>query len=114
MNDDLLWDGLITKVPEKPNLVSETGLMRLEDIDGEAWRSPSIARNLLDRKFGLGFASRGAGIVQWAWNINPYMPIELDSLDPMEPQNWKLKRLANTLNFLILQKTLLKITNRLK
>lgn len=79
LNDDLLWDGLITKVPEKPNLISETGLMRLEDIDGEPWRSPSIARNLLDRKFGLGFASRGAGIVQWAWNINPYMPIDNES-----------------------------------
>jgi hypothetical protein len=79
LNDDLLWDGLITKVPEKPNLVSETGLMRLEDIDGQPWRSPAIANNLLDRKFGLGFASRCAGIVQWAWNINPYMPIDNES-----------------------------------
>lgn len=79
LNDDLLWDGLITKVPEKPNLVSETGLMRLEDIDGEPWRSPASAKNLLDRKFSLGFASRGAGIVQWAWNINPYMPIDNES-----------------------------------
>lgn len=79
LNDDLLWDGLITKVPEKPNLVSETGLMRLEDIDGEPWRTPTIAKNLLDRKFALGFASRGAGIVQWAWNINPYMPIDNES-----------------------------------
>lgn len=79
LNDDLLWDGLITKVPEKPNLISETGLMRLEDIDGEPWRSPNAAKNLLDRKFALGFASRGAGIVQWAWNINPYMPIDNES-----------------------------------
>ncbi len=53
--------------------------MRLEDIDGEPWRTPTIAKNLLDRKFALGFASRGAGIVQWAWNINPYMPIDNES-----------------------------------
>lgn len=80
LNDDLMWDGLMTKVPEKPNLVSETGLMRLEDIDGNPWRTPDNAKNLLDRKFALGFASRGAGIVQWAWNINPYMPIDNESV----------------------------------
>ena len=79
LNDDLLWDGLMTKVPEKPNLISETGLMRLEDIDGEPWRSQENASKLLDRKFALGFTGRGAGIVQWAWNINPYMPIDNES-----------------------------------
>lgn len=80
LNDDLLWDGLITKVPEKPNLVSETGLMRLEDIDGEFWRTPTLAKNLLDRKFAYSIASKGAGFVQWAWNINPYMPIDNESV----------------------------------
>ncbi len=80
LNDDLMWDGLMTKVPEKPNLISETGLMRLEDIDGIPWRTPENAKNLLDRKFALGFASRGAGIVQWAWNINPFMPIDNESV----------------------------------
>lgn len=79
LNDDLMWDGLMTKVPEKPNLISETGLMRLEDIDGNLWRTPENAKNLLDKKFALGFASRGAGIVQWAWNINPFMPIDNES-----------------------------------
>jgi hypothetical protein len=79
-NDDLLWDGLITKVPEKPNLISETGLMRLEDIDGNPWRSPEKTYQLLDRKFAVGFASRAAGVVQWAWNINPYMPIDNEAV----------------------------------
>ncbi len=72
LNDELLWDGVMTKVPEKPNLISETGLMRLENIDGEPWRSPGAAEKLLGRKFAYAFQSRGAGAVEWCWNINEY------------------------------------------
>jgi hypothetical protein len=79
-NDDLLWDGVVTKVPEKPNVHQETGLMRLEDADGNAWRSPEAAARLLERKLAYAFASRGAGVVQWAWNINPYQPIDNESV----------------------------------
>jgi hypothetical protein len=79
-NDDLLWDGLVTRVPEKPSLIQETGLMRLEDIDGFPWRTPEAAAQLLERKVALAFAARGAGAVQWAWNINPYMPIENEAV----------------------------------
>ncbi|MBI3820238.1 MAG: hypothetical protein HY286_16210 [Planctomycetes bacterium] len=79
-NDDLLWDCIITKTPEKPNLIQETGLMRLEDIDGFPWRSPEDAAKLLERKFAFAFAARGAGGVEWAWNINPYMPIDNESV----------------------------------
>ncbi len=79
-NDDLLWDGVLTKVPEKPNLHQETGLMRLEDVDGQPWRSPEEAARLLERKVAYAFASRGAGAVQWAWNINPYQPIDDESV----------------------------------
>jgi hypothetical protein len=75
-NDDLLWDGVTTKVPEKPSLHQETGLMRLEDLDGSAWRSPDVAARLLERKLAYAFASRGTGVVEWAWNVNPYMPID--------------------------------------
>jgi hypothetical protein len=75
-NDDLLWDGVTTKVPEKPSLHQETGLMRLEDLDGAPWRSPDVAARLLERKLAYAFASRGAGVVEWAWNVNPYMPID--------------------------------------
>ena len=75
-NDDLLWDGVTTKVPEKPSLHQETGLMRLEDLDGAPWRSPDLAARLLERKLAYAFASRGTGVVEWAWNVNPYMPID--------------------------------------
>jgi hypothetical protein len=75
-NDDLLWDGVTTKVPEKPSLHQETGLMRLEDLDGTPWRSPDLAARLLERKLAYAFASRGTGVVEWAWNVNPYMPID--------------------------------------
>jgi len=75
-NDDLLWDGVVTKSPEKPNLHQETGLMSLHDKDGFAWRTPEAAALLLERKFAYAFAGRGTGVIQWAWNINPYMPVE--------------------------------------
>jgi hypothetical protein len=79
-NDDLLWDGVVTKVPEKPSVHQETGLMRLEDTDGNPWRSPSLAAALLDRKVAYAFAARGAGVVEWAWNVNPYQPIDNESV----------------------------------
>ncbi|MBS2019959.1 MAG: cellulase family glycosylhydrolase [Deltaproteobacteria bacterium] len=78
-NDDLLWDGVTTKVPEKPSLHQETGLMRLEDVDGTPWRTPEAAARLLERKVAYAFAGRGTGVVEWAWNVNPYMPIDEES-----------------------------------
>jgi hypothetical protein len=50
--------------------------MSLEDRDGFAWRDPEAAARLLERKFAYAFAGRGTGVIQWAWNINPYMPVE--------------------------------------
>lgn len=79
-NDDILADGVLTKVPEKPNLFQETGLMRLEDLDGRPWRSPEIAARTLERKYAYAYASRGAGVVEWAWNINPYQPIDNEAV----------------------------------
>lgn len=78
-NDDLLWDGVVTKVIGKPSLHQETGLMRLEDLDGTPWRTPEEAARLLERKLGYAFAGRGAGVVEWVWNVNPYMPIDEES-----------------------------------
>lgn len=75
-NDDLLWDGALTKVIGKPSLHQETGLMRLERLDGTPWRTPEDAAKLLERKLGYAFAARGAGVVEWVWNVNPYMPID--------------------------------------
>jgi hypothetical protein len=79
-NDDLLWDGVVTKRPDRASLHQETGLMRLEDIDGTPWRSPEMARLLLGRKVAYAFAARGCGVVEWAWNINPYQPIDNESV----------------------------------
>ncbi len=72
LNNDLLWDVVSTKIPEKPDLVEETGLMRLENVDGESWRTPEAARRLLERKFAYAFMGEGAGAVEWCWNINEY------------------------------------------
>jgi len=79
-NDDLLWDAVVSKVPEKPCLVQETGLMRLEDADGFPWRTPEAAARLLERKYALAFAGRAAGAVQWAWNVNPYQPLDNEAV----------------------------------
>jgi hypothetical protein len=79
-NDELLSTGVLAKVPEKPSLHQEVGLMRLEDEDGNAWRDPAEAARALERKLVLGFAARGAGVVEWAWNVNPYMPIDNESV----------------------------------
>lgn len=54
--------------------------MRLENVDGWHWRSPELAASVLNRKFASAFAARAAGNVQWAWNINPFMPIDNESV----------------------------------
>ncbi|HWO09747.1 MAG TPA: hypothetical protein VNN80_09720, partial [Polyangiaceae bacterium] len=79
-NDDLLWDGVVTKLPERASVHQETGLMRLEDLDGTPWRSPEMAARVLERKVAYAFAARGAGVIEWAWNINPYQPIDNESV----------------------------------
>ena len=79
-NDDLLANGIFIKVPEKPSVFQETGIMRLENGDGWHWRSPDLAASILDRKFAYAFASRAGGNIQWAWNINPFMPIDNESV----------------------------------
>jgi len=79
-NEDLLWDGVVTKVPEKPSVIQETGLMRLEDLDGRPWRDPEAAARLLERKLAYSWMARGGGSIQWAWNINPYQPIDNEAV----------------------------------
>jgi hypothetical protein len=79
-NDDLLWDGVVTKLPDRASVHQETGLMRLEDVDGTPWRSPEMAALVLERKFAYAFAARGAGVIEWAWNVNPYQPIDNESV----------------------------------
>jgi hypothetical protein len=42
--------------------------------------SPDEAAELLERKFAYAFAARSAGAVEWAWNINPYQPIDNEAV----------------------------------
>lgn len=71
--DELLWDMLLDKTPDKPNLIQETGVMQLRDIDGRPWRTEQENADLLERKLVMGLIARGAGLVQWLWHINGYM-----------------------------------------
>jgi len=72
-NDDLLWDAVMTKTPHKPNLIQETGIMFVENVDGSYRRTPEDCANLLARKLALSFAAGCAGAIQWLWNTNIYM-----------------------------------------
>jgi hypothetical protein len=72
-NDALLWDGLMSKTRGKPLLVSESGLMQRELLSGEALRTPDVAASLLARKIAYAFASGAFGLVQWCYDVNPYM-----------------------------------------
>jgi hypothetical protein len=73
LNDHLVWDGIFTKTPYKPNLIQETGIMYVENPDGQAKRSEAELRNFLERKYALAFSTGGAGAIQWLWNTNFYM-----------------------------------------
>ncbi|WP_163580817.1 alpha-amylase family protein [Gracilibacillus saliphilus] len=71
--DQLVWDGIFTKTPFKPNLIQETGIMYVETADSKAKRSEEELRNILERKYAYSFSTGGAGAVQWLWNTNFYM-----------------------------------------
>ncbi len=71
--DDLLWDMLLDKTLSTPNLIQETGVMLVRDVDGRPWRSEVENAYLLERKLITGLAARGAGLIQWLWHTNGYM-----------------------------------------
>ena len=73
LNDDLVWDSVVSKVPGKANLVEETGVMFYEKMDGTPWRTEVEARDLLERKLAISLGVAGAGFLEWIWNANPYM-----------------------------------------
>ncbi|HSC78919.1 MAG TPA: beta-galactosidase [Chitinolyticbacter sp.] len=73
LNDALLWDTLFAKVPGKPMLVQETGIMHVEAPTGRSKRSELELAHLLERKYAYAFAGGGAGAVQWIWQINYHM-----------------------------------------
>jgi hypothetical protein len=72
-NDALLWDGVLAKASGKPLLVSETGIMQRELLSGEAVRTPGNFARQLSRKFGYAFAAGAFGVIQWCYDVNPYM-----------------------------------------
>jgi hypothetical protein len=72
-NDALAWDGILAKLPDRPMLVEETGMMRYERVDGAPWRSEQEAARLLERKLAIAVGSGSSGFVQWIWNTNPFM-----------------------------------------
>lgn len=71
--DALLADALCAKVPGKPLLVSETGIMRRELLSGAGQRGPDERARLLERKLGLAFAGGAFGAVEWCLHANPFM-----------------------------------------
>lgn len=71
--DELVWDGIFTKTPNKPNLIQETGIMYVENPNNQARRSEEELRNILERKYAYSFSTGGAGAVQWVWNTNYFM-----------------------------------------
>jgi hypothetical protein len=73
LNDDLVWDNVMTGTFGKANLVEETGLMFYEKMDGSPLRTEDNARNLLERKLAISIGAGGAGFIEWIWNTNPYM-----------------------------------------
>jgi hypothetical protein len=75
-NDALLWDGLLAKAPGKALLISETGIMQRERLSGEALRQPQDLAALLSRKIGYAFAAGAFGLIQWAYDVNPYLAID--------------------------------------
>jgi len=64
---------LLDKTLAKPNLIQETGVMLVRDVDGRPWRSERECAHLLERKLITGLIGRGAGLVQWLWHTNSYM-----------------------------------------
>ncbi|MGA2184723.1 MAG: cellulase family glycosylhydrolase [Bryobacteraceae bacterium] len=73
LNDDLLWDSVLTKSPAKPNLVEESGIMFYETMRRTPGRTEEEARNLLERKMAFAMGASGAGFIQWLWNTNAYI-----------------------------------------
>ncbi|CAM3899746.1 beta-galactosidase [Lederbergia lenta] len=73
MMDQLLWDSIFTKTPNKPNLIQETGIMYVEQPNNIAKRSEEELRNILERKYAYAYSGAGAGAVQWIWNTNYFM-----------------------------------------
>ncbi len=66
-DDALLWDSVVAKRPDMPNLVGETGIQPVWRMDG-GWRWDEVeGLGLFERKLALGFAAGNTGALQWDW-----------------------------------------------
>lgn len=66
-DDALLWDSIVPKSINKPNLVEETGPQPVWSLDG-SWRLDDMnGLGLEERKLVLAFAGAGAGVLHWDW-----------------------------------------------
>jgi hypothetical protein len=72
LNDALLWDSLVAKLPGRAMLVQETGLQNDFQIDHTWRRDPQNQAAVLERKMAVALAT-SAGAIQWLWNVNSYM-----------------------------------------
>lgn len=72
-NDAQLWDSVVAKVPDRPLIVSETGMMLREHLSRTAVRSPGDNAALLSRKLAYAFAAGASGVIQWCYDVNPFM-----------------------------------------
>ncbi|MFA7186026.1 MAG: beta-galactosidase, partial [Victivallales bacterium] len=75
LNDDLLTDSLMAKVPSKPLVIGETGVMYQENIDGTLRDSEEDDRKIFERKLAYAFGCNAAGAIHWQWESNVYKKI---------------------------------------
>lgn len=79
LNDDLVWDHVVTKAPRRPNLAQETGIMFVETLDGRSWRTERDSAGLLERKLAIALGVGGGGYLEWIWDLNTTMPLDNES-----------------------------------
>jgi hypothetical protein len=79
LNDDLVWDHVVTKAPRRPNLAQETGIMFVETLDARAWRTEHDSAALLERKLAIALGVGGGGYLEWIWDLNTTMPLDNES-----------------------------------
>jgi hypothetical protein len=66
-DDALLWNSVVAKTVEKPNLIEETGPQPVWNMDG-TWRwDDQGGLGLEERKLVLGLAAANAGVLHWDW-----------------------------------------------
>lgn len=67
-DDALLWDSVVAKRPDMPNLIGETGVQPVTRMDDGARQDEINASALGERKLALGFAAANSGgALHWQW-----------------------------------------------